>query len=53
MYEKTEPFRVIIDESIELAKEFGSLNSPKFVNGILGKIVEEIEPKDNEKPLTA
>ncbi len=41
MMEKKEPYKVIIDECIELAKEFGGINSPKFVNGILGKIIEE------------
>lgn len=29
---------VIIDEAIELAKEFGSENSSKFVHGVLGGI---------------
>ena len=35
--ELTEPSKVIIDEAIELAKEFGLENSPAFVNGALGK----------------
>lgn len=35
-----EPFRVVIDEAIELAKEFGSENSPSFVNGVLGSILK-------------
>lgn len=33
------PPKVIIDEAIELAKEFGSDSSPNFVNGALGKII--------------
>jgi transcription antitermination protein NusB len=36
-----EPCRVIIDEAIELAKEFGSIKSPQFVNGVLGKLILE------------
>lgn len=40
-----EPVKVIIDEAVELAKEFGSEASPAFVNGVLGKIVEEKEMK--------
>ncbi|MBI2405668.1 transcription antitermination factor NusB [Candidatus Microgenomates bacterium] len=40
---KKEPVKVIIDEAVELAKEFGSEASPAFVNGVLGKIVEEKE----------
>lgn len=35
-----EPIKVIIDEAVELAKEFGSETSAPFVNGVLGKIVE-------------
>ncbi|MBU0569192.1 transcription antitermination factor NusB [Patescibacteria group bacterium] len=37
---KTPP-KVIIDEAIELAKEFGSDNSPSFINGVLGTILKE------------
>lgn len=32
-------FKVIIDEAIELAKEFGSDTSPSFINAVLGVIV--------------
>jgi len=34
------PPKVVINEAIELAKVFGSENSPKFVNGVLGAVVE-------------
>lgn len=34
------PPKVIIDEAIELAKEFGNETSSKFVNGVLGRILE-------------
>jgi len=37
--EKKEPQNVIIDESVELAKEFGNDTSPSFVNGVLGHII--------------
>ena len=36
---RSEPPKVIIDESIELAKEFGGETSPSFINGALGKIL--------------
>lgn len=39
LIEKKEPPKVIIDEAIELAKEFGRDTSPGFVNGALGKIL--------------
>ena len=35
------PPKVAIDEAVELAKEFGSENSSKFINGVLGTVVEE------------
>jgi transcription antitermination protein NusB len=37
-HEKT-PKKVLIDEAVELAKEFGSDSSSRFVNGVLGKIL--------------
>ncbi len=38
--EKGTPPKVVIDEAIELAKEFGGESSPAFINGVLGKILE-------------
>lgn len=38
--EKKEPYKVVIDEAIEIAKEFGGSKSPKFINGVLGSIVK-------------
>lgn len=32
------PPKVVIDEAVELAKEFGSENSSSFINGVLGTI---------------
>lgn len=32
------PVRVAINEAIELAKEYGSESSPRFVNGVLGSL---------------
>lgn len=43
------PPKVSINEAIELAKQFGSENSSKFINGVLGTVYEnhkkEIEKK--------
>lgn len=36
------PMKVVIDEAVELAKEFGEEESPKFINGILAGVVKEI-----------
>ena len=32
------PMRAAINEAVELAKEFGGENSPKFINGVLGSV---------------
>lgn len=35
------PFKVVINEAVELAKKYGEDNSKNFVNGILASIVKE------------
>lgn len=40
----TIPPKVAINESIELAKEFGGETSGKFVNGVLGTVVKTLQP---------
>ncbi|TWT48904.1 transcription antitermination factor NusB [Botrimarina hoheduenensis] len=37
------PFRVAVNEAIELAKRFGSAQSGAFVNGILDRLKPEVE----------
>jgi len=44
LIKKKEPPRAIIDEAVELAKEYGGDTSPSFVNGALGKILENDKP---------
>lgn len=47
------PPKVVINEAVELAKAFGGDNSSKFVNGVLGTLLREIEAtsqKDAKKP---
>jgi N utilization substance protein B len=36
------PFKVVINESIELAKSFGAEESHKFVNGVLDKAIKTL-----------
>lgn len=38
--EKKEPYKAVVDEAVEIAKEFGGASSPKFVNGVLGTIIK-------------
>lgn len=40
LLEKKEPQKVIIDEAVELAKEYGGETSPAFINGALGKLIK-------------
>ena len=39
----------MIDEAIELAKEFGGEHSGSFINGVLGAIVAETEKEEQEE----
>ena len=41
--EKKEPSSVIIDEAIELAKEYGGETSPSFINGALGNLIKNAD----------
>lgn len=36
------PMEVILDEAIELAKKFGSDDSPSFVNGVLDRLARQL-----------
>ena len=36
------PWRIIINESVELAKTFGAEQSHKYINGILDKVAKEL-----------
>jgi transcription antitermination protein NusB len=42
---KDVPPKVAINEAVELAKAFGGDNSSKFINGALGTLLKEIDPK--------
>jgi N utilization substance protein B len=42
IYQSHTPPKVVIDEAVELAKEFGADHSPSFVNGVLGSALKSI-----------
>lgn len=46
--EKQEPEKVIINEAVELAKEFGSKKSYGFVNAVLGRIYDEFSKTEKK-----
>lgn len=43
------PHKVAINEAIELAKNYGGINSGKFINGVLGTVLKQIEQVETEK----
>jgi len=46
------PYRVIINEALELTKKFGSIEGYKFVNGILDRVAKTIRTNESalERP---
>ena len=43
------PPKVVIDEAVEIAKEYGSESTPSFVNGVLGTIYKDIDKKEDDE----
>ncbi len=37
------PYKVAINEAIELAKNYGGVNSGKFINGVLGTVFKQLQ----------
>ncbi len=40
------PYRVVLNEAIELAKSFGGTDGHRFVNGVLDKLAAELRPNE-------
>jgi transcription antitermination protein NusB len=40
------PYRVVINEAIELAKTYGGTDGHKFVNGVLDKLATALRPEE-------
>ncbi|RME45251.1 MAG: transcription antitermination factor NusB [Caldilineae bacterium] len=43
LFESDTPKKVAINEAVELAKQFGSESSPRFINGVLGNLASKNE----------
>jgi N utilization substance protein B len=43
------PYKVVINEAVELAKEFGGTDGHKYVNGVLDKLVANLRPEERRK----
>ena len=46
MYDPSVPTKVVINEAIELAKRFGTTESPAFVNGILDRVAAKVREQE-------
>ena len=40
------PFKVVLNEAIELGKSYGGTDGNKFVNGVLEKLAAELRPEE-------
>jgi len=40
------PYRVVINEAVELAKTFGGVDGYKYVNGVLDKVAAKVRPNE-------
>lgn len=43
------PYRVVINEAVELSKQFGSDKGYKLVNGVLDKVAAQVRPEEDKK----
>lgn len=48
VYNSSTPYKVVINEAIELAKNFSGDKSSKFINGVLGSVVNEVNKNTNK-----
>ena len=47
------PPKVVINEAVELAKSFGGDNSSKFINGVLGTVLQQHASTSEKKQLNS
>jgi transcription antitermination protein NusB len=43
------PYRVVINEAVELAKSYGGTDGHKYVNGVLDKLAATLRPGERSK----
>ena len=49
MHHPDVPYRVVINEAIELAKAYGGTDGHKFVNGVLDKLAPRLRPWEERR----
>lgn len=43
------PYRVVLDEAIELAKHFGGADSHKYINGVLDRVAAQLRQAEKQQ----
>jgi transcription antitermination protein NusB len=46
-HEPAVPWKVVVNEAVNLAKTFGAEDGYKFVNGVLDKLARQLRPHEN------
>ena len=49
LFDNKTPVRVVINEAVELAKNYGGENSARFVNGVLSSLSLQIKNRDSDE----
>jgi transcription antitermination protein NusB len=49
LYCSNVPYKVVINEAIEIAKKYGTFESGKFINGVLDRVAKETSGDENRK----
>jgi len=50
MHRPDVPYRVVINEAVELAKSYGGTDGHKYVNGVLDKLAAQLRPYEGRGP---
>jgi len=50
IFDASIPYRVAINEGVELAKSYGGTDGHKYVNGVLDKLAAEVRPNEARRP---
>lgn len=46
MFDASIPYRVAINEGVELAKAYGGIDGHKYINGVLDKVAAQVRPHE-------
>lgn len=46
------PYKVVINEAVELAKDYGGTDGYKFVNGVLDRLAPALRPEERDRHRT-